>query len=151
MAGSDSVSKFTPLHRLAEKAGARFGDLAGWHVPVGYGALEDEIAAARGRVALADSSANGKVVAEGQEVETVVRAAWPEVTLDVGQGAAAGPGHIYRLRADLFFMSTPPGREAEASQALNAAVRGEDAFVTVTDLSHGRSEQTIDGPRSPQL
>ena len=48
-------------------------------------------------------------------------------------------------------MSTPPGRETEANEALNKAVRGENAFVTVTDVTHGRSELTIVGPRGPRL
>lgn len=151
MSRSEQTSKLTPLYRLAKKAGARFGDLDDWRVPIGYAAIEDEIAAARGRVALADSSANGKILAEGQEVESVVRAAWPAVTLEVGRGAVAGPGRIYRLRADLFFMSTPPGRETEAGDVLKAAVRRKDAFVTVTEVTHGHSELTIVGPRSAEL
>jgi heterotetrameric sarcosine oxidase gamma subunit len=151
MARSEQATKLTPLYRPAEKAGARFGVHAGWHVPVGYSALEDETAAAQSRVALADSSANGKVFAEGLGVESVVRAAWPDVTLDVGQGTTIDPGHIYGLRADLFFLSTPPGGETKASEALNAAARQENAFVTVTDVTHGRSELTIVGPRAAEL
>lgn len=151
IASSERANKLTPLFRLAEKSGARFSNHEGWHVPVGYAAIEDEVAAARGRVVIADSSANGKVIAEGREAESIVRAAWPAVTLDIGQGTAASPGNIYRLRADLFFMSTQPGGESEVIGVLNAAASHEDSFVTVTDITHGRAELTIVGPDSAQL
>ena len=151
MATPDSANKLTPLYRLAEKAGARFSGRHGWLVADGYGPVEGEVAAARGRVALADNSANGKVVAEGKEAESVVRSAWPAAELDIGQGTVAGPGHIVRLRADLFFVSTAPGRETEAVAALNTTVRQEGAFVTVTDITHGRSELKIVGPLSAEL
>jgi heterotetrameric sarcosine oxidase gamma subunit len=151
MATPDNANKLTPLYRLAEKAGARFINRDDWLVPVGYGAVEDEVAAARGRVALADNSANGKVVAEGKEAESVVRSAWPAAELHIGQGTAAGAGHIVRLRADLFFVSTAPGRETEAVAALNMTARQEGTFVTVTDITHGRSELKIVGPHSAEL
>jgi heterotetrameric sarcosine oxidase gamma subunit len=151
MARTENANKFTPLHRLAEKASARFSNRSGWLVAVGYGALEDEVAAARRRVALADNSANGKVLAEGKNVASVLQSAWRAATMEIGQGAAAGPGYVYRLRSDLFFVSTDPGREIEAVEALDSAVQIEGAFVTVTDVTHGRSELKIVGPHSAKL
>ena len=151
MTGNKNARKLSPIYRPAEKAGARFDDREGWRVALAYGALEDEVAAARRRVALVDCSANGKVVAEGREAESVVRAAWPDAALDVGQGTAAGPGFIYRLRADLYFASAAPGRESEALEALESAAKREGAFVTVTDITHGRSELKVLGPRSARL
>jgi hypothetical protein len=58
----------TPLHHWHAAHGARFADLDGWQVVAGYGALEREVAAARGGLGLADISAFKKINLHGPGV-----------------------------------------------------------------------------------
>lgn len=169
---SDEPQKLTAIHTAAQKMGAQFVDKTGWQVANVFSSSETEIAAARRRVGLADMSANGKITVEGELAEAILQSVWNIPALAIGQGAGAGDGHIYRLRADRFYISTPPGTEAEAMQTLNdlenssarpAGTEGSkpidngppspssNGLLTVTDITHGRSELLLVGPSSAEL
>ena len=148
---SNAATKVTPIDEFARQRGAQFASRAGWRLADVYDTVAAEETIARQGVALVDCSANGKILVEGGPAEAVMAAAWSAPALAIGAGAAAGPGHLFRLRTDLFFASTPPGAESEAVAALQAAAGQLDDLVTVTDVSHGRAELWLVGPESATL
>ena len=141
------VVKYSPLHSTTQALAAHFTEVAGWQTPETFTGVEDETAAARRRVALADVSANGKILVQGQAAATVLLA----VSLEIGTGMATDLGHVYRLRPDLFFISTPPGAEADAVHSIQVAAPAAADLVTVTDVTHGRAELQLMGPHSRDL
>ena len=147
MSTTNPPIKLTPLHSIAQRLGATFTEQRGWRIPEVYTTLEDEIAAARKGLALADETPNGKLLLEGDRAESVLMNAFDLDTLKINEGRDG----IYRLRNDLFFISTPPGREVSAQKKLTAASAASEQFVTVTEVTHGRSEIRVIGPDSQQL
>ena len=137
----------TPLHTIAQRLGATFTEQHGWRIPEVYTTSEAEIAAAQERVALVDETPNGKLLLEGDHVELVVMEAFDLGSLKINEGR----GGIYRLRNDLFFISTPPGREVRTQRKLTTTLKASEQFVTVTDITHGRAEIRVVGPDSQEL
>ena len=148
MSTSNPPIKLTPLHSIAQRLGATFTEQRGWRIPEVYTTPEAEIAAARERLALADETPNGKLLLEGDQAESVLMDAFDLGSLKINEGRAG----IYRLRNDLFFISTPPGREVSAEKKLTtASAAASEQFVTVTDVTHGRVEIRVIGPDSQAL
>lgn len=143
--------KLTPLFATAQAAGATFTEEAGWQVADAFGDTDVEVATARHAVALVDRSANGKILVEGDGATATLQAAWDMPSLAIGEGTRAGTNAAYRLRDDVYFVSTPPGEEAAALSALEAAAQESAEQVTVTDVTHGRSELHVIGPRAAEL
>jgi heterotetrameric sarcosine oxidase gamma subunit len=127
--------------------GATFTEQRGWRIPEVYTTLEDEIAAARKGLALADEAPNGKLLLEGDQAESVLMGAFDLGSLKINEGRDG----IYRLRGDLFFISTPPGKEVSAQKKLATASAASEQFVTVTEVTHGRVEIRVIGPDSQAL
>ena len=147
MSTSNKPIKLSPLHPTAQRLGAEFTEQRGWRIPEIYTTLEEEIAAAREHLALADETPNGKLVLEGNQAESVLKAAFDLRALEISEGY----DRIYRLRNDLFFISTPPGREAAARKKLTVASAASEELVTVTDITHGRAEIRVLGSDSREL
>ena len=147
MSTSKTPIKLTPLHAIAQRLGATFIEQRGWCIPEVYTTLEAEIATASERIALADETPNGKLLLEGDQAESVLMDAFDLGLLKINEGRDG----IYRLRDDLFFISTPPGREVRAQKKLTTASAASEQFVTVTDITHGRSEIRVIGPDSHEL
>ena len=147
MSTTNPPIKLTPLHSIAQRLGATFTEQRGWRIPEVYTTLEDEIAAARKGLALADETPNGKLLVEGDRAESVLMNAFDLDTLKINEGR----DRIYRLRGDLFFVSTPPGRKVSARKKLATASAASEQFVTVTDITHGRAEIRGIGPISQEL
>lgn len=139
--------QYSPLHSTAQALAAHFTEVAGWRVPDSFTGVEAETAAARQRVALADASANGKILVQGQAAAEVLLA----LSLEIGAGMATSLGHIYRLRSDLFFVSTPPDAASDALQSIQAAASAAPGLVTATDVTHGRAQLQLVGPNSRDL
>ncbi len=139
--------KLTPLHAIAQRLEATFIEQRGWHIPEVYTTLEAEVAAANERIALVDETPNGKLLVEGDQAESVLMDAFDLGSLQINEGRDG----IYRLRNDLFFISTPPGREVSAQKKLTTASAASEQFVTVTDITHGRVEIRVIGPDSQAL
>lgn len=168
-----SLIKSSPIEDMARKQGAAMDERAGWRVVKRFGAPADEMRAARERVALADETPNGKLLLEGTEAAAVVPSAFAVPAPAINRGAAFESGFIYRLRHDLFFISTRPGSERIVAEQADAAARsllllpsgsppasggsgggtpGEPgAFVTLTDVTHGNAEFRVVGPDSAAL
>ena len=147
MSTSKTPIKLTPLHAIAQRLEAKFTEQSGWRIPEVYTTLEAEIAAASERIALADETPNGKLLVEGEGAESVLMDAFDLGSLKINEGRDG----IYRLRNDLFFISTPPGREVSTQKKLTTASAASEQFVTVTDITHGRAEIRVIGPNSQAL
>ena len=151
MSTSNTPIKWTPLHPIAQSLGAQFVEQHGWHIPEVYTTLEAEVAAARGGVALAEETPNGKLTVQSRQTEAVLHAAFDLSALAIGAGAIIESDRVYRLRNDLFFVSTPPGGEDATREKLTATAQTSGLFVTVTDITHGRTEIRAIGPASQEL
>ena len=147
MSTSKTPVKLTPLHSIVQRLGATFTEQHGWRIPEVYTTSESEIAAARERLALADETPNGKLLLEGDQAESVLMDAFDLGSLKVNEGRDG----IYRLRNDLFYISTPPGREISTQKKLTTALAASEQFVTITDITHGRAEIRVIGPDSRAL
>jgi heterotetrameric sarcosine oxidase gamma subunit len=143
--------KLTPIYDAAQGVKACFIERAGWQLPEVFTSVEEELRAARQSVVLADVSGKGKISVQGREAEAVLGQVWPLPPLAIGQGTAVPEGRVYRLRADLFFVSTPPGAESDVLLRLTAAGHTAGDLVTVTDMTHGRAELRHIGPASAEL
>ena len=144
---SKTPIKLTPLYSIAQRLGATFTEGQGWCIPEVYTTLEDEITAARKRIVLADETPHGKLLLEGDQAESVLMDVFDLGSLKINEGRAG----IYRLRNDLFFISTPPGREVRAQKKLTASSTASDQFITITDVTHGQAEIRVIGPASQEL
>lgn len=139
--------KLTPLHSAAQRLGATFIEQRGWRIPQVYTTMEDEIVAAQERLVLADEASNGKLLLEGDRADSVLMEVFDLGSLKINEGHDG----IYRLRNDLFFISTPPGREVRTQKKLTTTSAASEQFVTVTDITHGRAEIRVIGPKSQEL
>lgn len=140
-------TKLTPLFAVTERLGAQFVDLAGWRFPGAYAAPQEEIDAVRAGCGLADVTPHGKIQIEGMEAAAVLKDAFGAVPEAIGGHASVETGHLYRLRNDVFYLSTPPGQETAALDRLQAARGGR--FVALTDLTHGLADIRLIGPKAP--
>ena len=147
MSTSKTPIRLTSLYSIAQRLGATFTEQREWYIPEVYTTLEAEVAAARERIALADEMPNGKLLVEGDQAESVLMDAFDLGSLKINEGRDG----IYRLRNDLFFISTPPGREVSAQKKLTTAPAASEQFVTITDITHGRAEIRVVGPDSQEL
>ena len=147
MSTSKTPIKLTPLHSIAQRCGATFTEQRGWRIPAVYTTPEDEITAAREGIVLADETPNGKLLLEGDYAESVLMEAFDLGSLQISEGRDG----IYRLRSDLFFISTTPGKEVRAQKKLTTVSETSEQLVTVTDITHGRAEIRVIGPASQEL
>ena len=147
MSTSKTPIKLTPLHTIAQRLGATFTEQQGWRIPEVYATPETEIAAAQERVVLVDETPNGKLLLEGDHAESALMDAFDLDPLKINEGHDG----TYRLRNNLFFISTRPGGEIRAQKKLTTAVAASEQFATVTDITHGRAEIRMIGPDSQAL
>jgi heterotetrameric sarcosine oxidase gamma subunit len=145
------MRKETASYTSAQSEGATFTEEAGWLVPQQFGDGEAARQIARQGVALADRSAWGRVTIAGAGSEGLVRRIWNATALPVNRGEAVAAGYVYRLRHDRYFLSTPPGRAADAIIMVEGAVAAADGLITVTDQSHGQAELWLVGPMASTL
>ena len=150
--------KLTPIYTTIQSLNAQIVDQNGWQLPNTFTTLDEELAAARERVALADLSASSKINVEGAQAAEVIQAGLNVNApgLAINAGFDAGNFDVYRLREDMFFIHTPPGEEETAIESLKNKIRvlprsSASHFVTATDVTHGRSEFTVIGPSSAEL
>ena len=143
--------RLTPIYAIARGLEAEFVEDHGWRVAAVYSTVEEEVAQARSGVALADETPRGKIRIEGEEAETALETAFAPGSLAIGAGAAIGAGHLYRLRPDLFYLSTDPGAGEEARAKTAAAAESAGLLVSATDITHGCAEIRVVGAASPGL
>jgi len=143
--------KLTPLHSFFQQCNVQLVEHRGWKIPQVYTTLEAELEAAQQRIAIADVSSNGKIMVQGNQVHAFLTATLDLPTITINTGTSAMDARIYRLRNDIFFISTLPGEEEIIIENLMAATQESDQFITITDVTHGRSEIMVVGPDSQEL
>jgi len=138
----------TPVLERLKELGGDMVDEGGWRVAQSISSADEEVDRARWAVGLVDESARGKLLIQGVEAEEMAAAAFDLTAPAIERGVAlAGVGGmLYRLRQDLFLACTPPGGQKIPTGLLEDALR--DRFVTLTDITHGRSEFRLIGPRA---
>ena len=88
---------------------------------------------------------------QGNQVHAFLTATLDLPTITINTGTSAMDARIYRLRNDIFFISTLPGKEEIIKENLVTATQESDQFITITDVTHGRSEIMVIGPNSQEL
>jgi heterotetrameric sarcosine oxidase gamma subunit len=140
----------SPLYGAAARLNAELRIHHGWWAAERFGAVEEDETDLLHGVALADLSAAGKIAIHGREAGSLLsRLGVGEPA--IGRSAPVDGGRIYRLRADQFFATTGPDGTESMIEALETARAAGDAFVTVTDMTHGRAQLGLFGPHAPEL
>jgi sarcosine oxidase subunit alpha len=106
------------------------------------------MSAVRNHVALADVSDRGKIFVEGQTAESILSLSAP---LAVGEGVVQNGRTIFRLRPDHFFVSATADSVEAVTAELTAAAKQSSELITVTDITHGRSQLLVIGPKAAEL
>ncbi len=139
-------TRLTPIYDYANKVGARFCEVEHWRIAESYGDIVREVQVARNAVALADETAHGRMLVEGEQAEALLQRALDAPVLAINAGVIVAAGHVYRLRHDLFFISTNANDEAALVERLQSLARESAQFVTVTDMTDAWSELRVVGP-----
>ena len=139
----------TPLHGRWQAMDAHLTEVGGWRVPERFGDGDAEARAAREGVALGDETPRAKLLVQGEEAAAAVAAATGSAAPRLGE-VSGGQVAACRLRPDLLFVGAGPGEGEEVLKALEAAAETA-GLVTVTDVTHGRFEYRIVGPKAPRL
>jgi glycine cleavage system aminomethyltransferase T len=144
-----------PIDEIARARNAVMGARSGWRVVTRFAPPADELHAAQERVALADESANGKLLLEAMDADAVLKEAYGIAVTEVGASAAIEHGFVYRLRRDLYFISTFPEGERAAAGRIDAATRAlhllpgmsqdSGAHEQGTGLAHPSANMNSDG------
>lgn len=148
----------SPLQSVHEQLGARFVERAGWQLPRAYTPVEQEVAAARERVGLADLSALGMMRLRGAPAPAVLRTVFGAAPERVGavayveEGEHVGATTLARLTDDEFLLITEPVVRS-ALERLEATLQEVAAggFLTAVDQTSGYAGLLIVGPESPAV
>ena len=143
--------KLTPLHSFFQQCNVQLVEHRGWKIPQVYTTLDAELEAAQQRVAVADVSSNGKIIVQGNQAHAFLTVVLDLPAVDINEGALVMDVGVYRLRNDIFFISTLPGKEEIIKENLVTVTQESDQFITITDVTHGRSEIMVIGPNSQEL
>lgn len=100
---------------------------------------------------LSDHSARSKFLIQGAGTPALLRRGWQVPALSPTSGTTLALGYAFCLRPDRYFLSLPPGEGEEMLTALQKARREEDGLITITDVTHGRSELWLQGPAAAHL
>ncbi|MDK1028884.1 MAG: sarcosine oxidase subunit gamma family protein [Anaerolineae bacterium] len=145
------ATKLSSIHLTAQRAGAKFTQVADWLLPDRFRTISEEVVAAQESVVVADISANGKILVEADNATVLLNSALKVAKLGINQGTVFEGGHAYRLRKDLFYIGTSPTEKTTVLKALNSGASNVPGQVTVTDITDGRTELVLIGPDAAEL
>lgn len=172
IAVSDQPARLSPLHAKHRMLGAQFADQAGWQLPEAYTSAENETAAVRERVGVADVSAAGKLIVKGDAAGELLAEAFGVAPASPGDvspaalqdeaGQPVSQVYVAQLTADEFLVLAPPGAERSAAQCLKTQIRSskpvlspvegsEIRNVTVVNQTSGLAGLVVAGPDSREL
>mgnify|MGYP002821603135 CR=1 FL=1 len=137
----------SPLHEAMQAAGAGFEALSGWWLPTSLVSS----GAAVPTLTIADESAHGKLLLEGDRAAGVVFTAIGVPAPSIGLSVACEEGRVYALRPDLFFVATSPGMETKLVDRVRAVTADVDGLTVVTDVTSGRAQIRVTGSVCRQL
>ena len=132
----------SPLHNTLQDVGTGLEVRSGWLVATGLVSATD---AAVPMLTIADESAHGKLLLEGENASDVIATAMHLHPPSVGLSVPYRTGRVYSLRPDLFFMSTLPTIDSEWVKQLRATAARNEGLVTMTDMTDGRSQIRVTG------
>lgn len=139
----------SPLEPAWAGLGATVGVTGqGWRVAESFAGDSVELGAARAAVALGDDTPRGKILMQGDGVASVAQAIEGHAG-SVGTVVTAGMVEIVCLRPDIVQVGTSP--EALAPTFTTLVDAAAEAAVTCTDITHGRYELRLIGPRAAEL
>ena len=138
----------SPLHEAMQAAGAGFEARSGWWLPT---SLVSAAGAAVPILTIADESAHGKLLLEGDRAASVVFTTIGVPAPSIGLSVACEYGRVYALRPDLFFVATSPGKETKLVDRVSAVTADVDGLTVVTDVTSGRAQIRVTGSVCRQL
>lgn len=143
----------SPLNARLQEMAAATAIVDQWQVAKTFSV--DAIEVAQETVALADMSASGKLLVQGMQADVFLAKALAVPIVEIGKSIITDNIEfkvlVCRLRRDLFFISTASADFSVAQKLLNHQEHRNDDQITVTDVTHGRSELRLVGPESPNL
>ncbi len=144
----EEAMRRSPLHEAMQSAGAGFEARSGWWLPT-------SLVSAAGTVVptltIADESAHGKLLLEGDQAASVIFTAIGVPAPSTGLSVACEEGRVYALRPDLFFVATSPGMETELVDRVRAVAADAGGLAIVTDVTSGRAHIRVTGSVCRQL
>jgi aminomethyltransferase len=152
--------KQTSLHAVHESLGAKLVDFAGWHMPVQYGPILDEVRAVRERSGLFDLGHMGRIFVSGPDaVPFLDRVATNYVArIPIGSirysilcrenGGAIDDLLLYREEAGVYSVINAANTEADL-EWLKAHAASFD--VTIEDRTDASAMLALQGPRSEEV
>ena len=141
--------RISPLHRRHISLGAQMTSEKGWQRPACYTSAQEEAAAVRASTGLSDITPVGKLLLQGADIETSVRAFLPRVQIPASwerlRGTRIG---IFSAasRSDQLLLLTPPDATDDIQATMATTQR--DTCAHLVDTTSGS-----DGPvprRAPQ-
>ena len=108
---------------------ARLTEQQGWEIAEAYSTVDAELGAARNAVAMADATRNGKLTVEGTRAQDLLSTTFDLRVIPINAGIVVSGVGVYRLRNDLFFVSTVPGEEESIQRRLEATALQSGDFV----------------------
>lgn len=150
------------LRDMHAAAGATFGVVDGWSLPLHYGDPRIEYRALRERAVVADRSHRSRIIVSGTDAAEVLDAtfsghpsgleegrAMRAVALD-DHGTISDLALVVRLSGIAYLVSGEPSRRAATLAMLQASARP-DFDVRVDDRTEATCALVITGPGSPEL
>jgi heterotetrameric sarcosine oxidase gamma subunit len=141
------LPKLSPIQHQEGDWPGQLKDRAGWRVVQQVHSVDEEVVAAREKVAICDQSHRGKLRIEGKAAAAILSA----TDLAIHAGKKTEFGNLYKLRPDLFFLSTTSENEEGAEDWLQAKKQETGSLVSVTNVTHGNGEIWLLGSRSAHL
>lgn len=157
---AEPISTSPLISRFARRGVGEFEVRDGWRVVRTFATPEAELEVAKTAVVISDESARTKIIVQGDGAEALFEQLGGAPVPAVCQGTPLSDGErkggvwsgvtLYRLRADLFFVSAAPGRGASLMASLRDRPEG-IGNITPTDVTHGRAEFRVVGPACGDL
>lgn len=136
----------SPIEWVHREQGARFEGRSGWRVVAGYDATEEEVAACRKAVGVADLSHLGKLELQAERglVSEIVATLAGGAPLELGRAILCDRVWWCPLSERRVLAVTPPELTAEVRDALERGAAG--SFASVIELTTALGSNQLAGP-----
>ena len=143
--------RISPLHRRHLSLGAQMVSEKGWQRPACYTSAQEEAAAVRASTGLSDITPVGKLLLQGADIETSVRAFLPRVQIPaLGSATRHEDRHLFcRLAVDQLLLLTPPDATDDIQATMATTQR--DTCAHLVDTTSGLTGLCLAGPRSQDV
>ena len=123
---------------------------AGWQRPAHYAAAQEEQAAVREGAGLCDITPAGKLLLQGADIESSLRASLPGEIATPGRITRHQDRHLFcRLAVDQLLFLTPP--DATDDMRATMAFTQQDNCTHFVDMTSGLTGLCLAGPRSQEV